>query len=311
MLYRFPDSAIVRCKACGLVFAQDSLTRMDLERHYQSEYYKGAMDSACYGCQFTSQFAKRLFPLRKFYLDKLGTYFPKKGRLLDIGCGMGLFLAFAQENGWDVLGIEPFEGFAKYSVNHLGVKIIVGSFEDLRIKEKFDVITLFHTLEHMFDPRMVLEKIYSLLNPGGVVLIEVPNMGSPFSRWKGKSWFAPKNHRFYFTREALGRYLKEVGLEILEESARQNERNSLLATLVLSAFGILGLREFFDPLLRKEVQALCGQKSEVGLVKPLSSGIYRVVLFLDFFLRPVELCVNRINLGENLFFVAKKPPTGL
>lgn len=113
---------------------------------------------------------------------KSATQLPLNGKLLDIGCGNGAFLrAFAEKHpGWELTGLELSDRNKIVVEAIAGVKRLhVGSLESLH--ERFDLIVLIHALEHIPDPIHYLSELVSLLNPGGMLLIEVPDLNSsPF-----------------------------------------------------------------------------------------------------------------------------------
>ncbi len=109
------------------------------------------------------------------------------GRLLDIGSGNGRLLYLAQQAGWDVMGLELSPSMAKFVHDELGVEVLVANFLDptpeLERAGTFDVVVLRHVLEHLPDPLLAMEKIGALLNPGGYLMLEMPNIEAMTKRW--------------------------------------------------------------------------------------------------------------------------------
>ncbi len=133
-----------------------------------------------------------LEPLR-LKLDYYGRHlsrdrFPRPGRLLDVGCGNGAFLARARAMGWAVLGCEP-DPKAAATCHAQGLDVIQGDLFSRDLDgQLFDVVTISHVLEHVVDPKALLKRIYELLQPGGVLWVALPNPGSLGLRIFGAAW---------------------------------------------------------------------------------------------------------------------------
>ena len=139
------------------------------------------------------------------------------GSLLEIGSHEGLFLKEAQKAGFEVLGIEPNIYAANYAKER-GLPSFIGSFEETfdKVKDKkFDVVALFHTLEHMPDYLGNLEKIKMLMKPGGYLIIEVPNSESYRSKKYGDDWvYVYEEHLHYFSPSGIKEILSSIGFTI-------------------------------------------------------------------------------------------------
>jgi len=129
----------------------------------------------------------------------------KKSSILDVGCGEGLFLKEIKGLVRNVTGLEPTEFYADYARKELKIDVRQGVIENTDFSEgSFDIITMFHVLEHFNDPDIALEKIYSWLRPGGSLVIEVPDITSPYARYKRLAWeLIIPEHRFHFTERSL------------------------------------------------------------------------------------------------------------
>ncbi len=143
----------------------------------------------------------------------------RRGRLLDIGCGNGNFLARAQTLGWDVAGIEPDHAAARVAHDRLGIEIIAPTLAEAALGDaSFDAITLAHVIEHLLDPLATLRECARILKPGGRLVVTTPNTESLGHRaWK-KSWVGldPPRHVVLFSRAALQRLTKQAGLQLVE-----------------------------------------------------------------------------------------------
>ena len=141
--------------------------------------------------------------------------------ILDFGSGKGLFLHFANLQGCNVKGIESSKPRADYARKYFGLDINSEYFTTGTVfKTKFDVLTIFHVLEHLQNPGELLRNlIKSNLKFGGLLIAEVPNFGSWQSKWAGNKWLhldVPR-HLSHFTDESLARVIKEPGFTIIKK----------------------------------------------------------------------------------------------
>ncbi|MCP9485254.1 MAG: class I SAM-dependent methyltransferase [Gaiellaceae bacterium MAG52_C11] len=137
-------------------------------------------------------------------------------RLLEIGCAGGFFLDAAREAGIDVQGVEPSRDGSSFARDELGLPVLTGSFEDAGVSGPFDAVCAFHVLEHVPDVRGFLAQARALLVPGGILALEVPNIGSARARRDGDRWFnlVPEFHCWHFSPTTLRRFVEEAGFEV-------------------------------------------------------------------------------------------------
>ncbi|MCI0697457.1 class I SAM-dependent methyltransferase [candidate division KSB1 bacterium] len=138
-------------------------------------------------------------------------------RLLDIGCGTGEFLATMKAAGWQVEGLERDERAAAWAREHHQIAISAGSVEQLSAStQQYDVITLWHVLEHLYDPGQALEIIARRLRENGVLLIAVPNIAGIDARIYKSNWVAldAPRHVNHFSLDTLARLGSKHGLTL-------------------------------------------------------------------------------------------------
>ena len=209
---------MVGCADCGSLYLDPRPDAESLPRAYQDYYthqaeHEDVPDSGAGGLLWSLihgylnwRFGMRRTPSNKLgalvfsiieplrlKLDYYGRHltrrrFPKPGRLLDVGCGNGAFLMRAREMGWDVTGCEP-DAKAVAACHAQGLDVIQGDvFSPALDGHRFDVVTISHVLEHVADPRALLNRAHMLLRPGGVLWVAVPNPGSLGLRFFGAAW---------------------------------------------------------------------------------------------------------------------------
>jgi len=138
---------------------------------------------------------------------------PNSGSILDLGCGTGEFLS-ALMPFYTVEGIEPEARAAQFAAQHFGMNVHAGTLKDIAVNSApFDLITLWHVLEHIPDPVEAVRKLQTLLKPGGKLLIALPNVGSLDARWYGADWVAldAPRHLWHFTPQTLKSLLEGNG----------------------------------------------------------------------------------------------------
>jgi SAM-dependent methyltransferase len=167
----------------------------------------------------------KLVPSRGTIVDREIRHLPATpgGRLLDVGCGSGAFVAQMAELGWRTQGIDP-DPAAVASAREAGLDVTRGTLADVDSDERaglFDAITLSHVIEHLHDPGGDLRRINRLLRPGGLLWIATPNLEALGLRRFGRDWLGldPPRHLVLFTRASLERLLRAARLEPLPPPA--------------------------------------------------------------------------------------------
>jgi len=203
---------LYNCTNCGLTFTANPPVESEIGRYYQSEDYVSHSGSPKGLWGRTYQLARNFAvgSKRRFVQSHTGL---KTGVILDYGCGVGFFLKEMQGSGWTVHGVEPAEGARKIAGDKLG-KVVVSpeSFAEANASE-LDVVTLWHVLEHLPNPKEILTRIAESMKPGGVLIIAVPNSNSWESKQFGPDWAAwdVPRHLMHYSPTRLEALLTEVG----------------------------------------------------------------------------------------------------
>jgi 2-polyprenyl-3-methyl-5-hydroxy-6-metoxy-1,4-benzoquinol methylase len=140
-----------------------------------------------------------------------------RGKLLDVGCGNGAFIAHMRGLGWDVLGIEPDAAAARQAREERDVRVLEGSVEGAGLpRGSFDAITLNHVIEHVPDPVETLGQCARLLKPSGKLVVTTPNFLSLAHKVFREAWLHldPPRHLYLFSPRAMHRALDLAGLNL-------------------------------------------------------------------------------------------------
>ena len=134
--------------------------------------------------------------------------------LLDVGCGSGALLGTLKQRGFRVTGVDFSPEAAKVAGQENGVRVVVGSLEEAAFSDQsFDIVTLFHVMEHVTNPREVLSEVFRILRPNGAVVLQVPNVDSwQFMLFKAK-WYGldiPR-HVIDYSKDAMLKLLNDSG----------------------------------------------------------------------------------------------------
>ena len=196
---------LVKCRRCGLQYVDPRL-RGDL---ILTSYTEG--EDATYVSQLAAR--ERTFTTALTDIERLAG---GRGRLLDIGTAAGAFVAAAVRRGWDAEGCEPNRWLGDWGSRHYGIRIRQGSvFDQDYAPGSFDVVTLWDVIEHTPDPRAVLERCRELLTPGGLLIVNYPDIGSWIARALGRRWlFLTSVHLWYFDRTTITRLVETGGFEV-------------------------------------------------------------------------------------------------
>lgn len=198
---------LVKCKHCGLQYLNPRL-KADVVLQGYSEGSDETFVSQVAGRERTFAAAlKRIEDLR-----------PTRGKLLDVGTAGGSFLAVARQAGWQVAGCEPNRWLCEWSRKHYGLEVVPGTLFDMHLADaSFDVVTLWDVLEHTADPKAVLEECRRVLKPGGLLLVNYPDIESRVARLMGRRWvFLLSVHLYYFTVPTLKKMLQSQNMEIVQ-----------------------------------------------------------------------------------------------
>jgi len=206
------EFSITKCDTCGFVFTNPVPDPSEIGKYYETEKYlshnsdKKGIISSIYS-KVREQNLKNKYSLVSNRIEK--------GKIMDIGCGTGELLSYFNKRGWETVGIEPSESAREYaSKTH---KLQVGGIDTLtKMKNAdFDVVSMWHVLEHVYDLHDRMQTIYNLLKPNGIGFIALPMIDSPDSIKFGKYWAGldVPRHLHHFSKNTFELLAKKNGFK--------------------------------------------------------------------------------------------------
>jgi len=202
----------VRCEACDLIFTNPQVLPNVLDDVYRNE---ASSTELWMKVLLNQNEAKWRHEYNQSILDSLERYTSNK-TLLDVGCGIGSFMDLAQNSGWEVEGLELSPTGRKHAREVLDLNVGGKTLEETAFAENsFGAISLLGVLEHTKNPLTVLSECRKIVQPGGVIVVVVPNAYSLLNmllREKAAT-FDGRNHLIYFSMETLSSCFRRAGLD--------------------------------------------------------------------------------------------------
>jgi 2-polyprenyl-3-methyl-5-hydroxy-6-metoxy-1,4-benzoquinol methylase len=203
------------CSDCGFKLTNPRPTRRDLPKYYESAAYISHTNTQ-------RGLINKIYHLIRLYAlyskIRLIKKFIQKGSILDIGSGSGEFLKEIQKKQFIGTGIEPNPSARVYAIEHYQLNII----DETEIKNlnqsKFNVITMWHVFEHVYDLDERIKQIQNLLNENGILVVAVPNAKSWDAKHYGKFWAAydlPR-HLYHFEQATLRKLFQKYGFKLVK-----------------------------------------------------------------------------------------------
>ena len=256
--YQITRFQVLRCRSCTQIYLYPLLSPEEIRAMFAQLYTSGEGSvpelKSYYAYCYDDEPSNPLVQLYESWLDEIEKHHAP-GRILDVGCGTGLFLAAAQRRGWQPFGIDDSEEATQYARDHFGLDVWVGDFKDFHAEDRrFDVITGWDILEHARKPIEVLEAMRSCLAPSGSVALSTPNQrnildlvaGSLYRLTGGRATgylekFYIEQHFLYYTPQTLTAALERAGFEVVKMAREGTD----LRRLSLSPFMRLTLQSLF------------------------------------------------------------------
>ena len=247
--YRTTDRVfdVIECENCHVAQTVPQPSEAEMGSFYPEIYYPTEPSTESYYTTFVE--------LPQMDKVRIIQRYRKDGKLLDVGCGVGHFVVTANRNGYEAEGLEYSETAANSGRTRWNLTITTGDFLSAQIPPaSFDIITLWQVFEHLRQPREVLQKINTLLRPGGLLVIAVPNIGSVQAKIFKSNWYhldVPR-HLFHYSPNSLSPLVASCGFEVKQidfNSPEHNYAGYLGSVMRLSPPG----ESFIHKLVRKTV----------------------------------------------------------
>ena len=209
------DFHICQCLSCGLLYTMPRPTKEKIGAYYKSEEYYSHQENK-------KGFIPRIYEaVKKVNLKtkyKLATKGMETGKMLDIGCGVGDYIHFAEEHGWKCMGVEPSEEAKTIAQKRIKGKIINSEELENIPDETFDVITMWHVLEHIDDLKWQLTQLQRLVKKDGRIVIAVPNYKSYDAQYYKELWAAydVPRHLNHFSKPTIVKIFNSSGLKLMK-----------------------------------------------------------------------------------------------
>lgn len=218
---------VVKCQECGFVYVNPIQSTkaliqegpvlgnrsIHLLESSNLDEIQGSWEQPIIEKYLKESYAKRLNAREA--LAHLNDFVPDRGAILDFGCFCGVFLSVAAQDGWDCYGLEPLVMPAIYARGHFDLRVTTDTLrENSYPADFFDAVTAFQVFEHLIYPEKEIEKIDRILKPGGILLIEVPNIDTIMVKLLGsKHRHYVQDHVSFFSHKTLDRLLRRIGFQ--------------------------------------------------------------------------------------------------
>ncbi len=207
--------SVAVCEECEVAWTDPMPHESEIPRFYPEEYH-GKMGKHRF--MPVMEFLIRL-SRRKRAKEVSSLNSELSGKILDIGCGRGWMISILKSRGWEVYGTELSMESSSFARESLTLNVLTKKVADCNFQSGyFDVVTLWHVLEHLPDPISGLREINRVLKDNGALVVEVPDFGGFQARLFGNKWFhldSPR-HLFHFTDKTLKRCLDDAGFKVIK-----------------------------------------------------------------------------------------------
>lgn len=208
------DFHICECLNCGLLYTMPRPGKEKIGDYYKSDEYFSHSENKKGFIPRVYETVKKVNLKHKYQMATQGL---AVGKILDIGCGVGDFLHTAELHGWSCTGVEPSEEAKSIAESRMKGKIIANADLESIPDGCFDLITMWHVLEHVDDLKWEVTQLQRLIKPDGVVVIALPNYKSYDAQYYKQLWagYDVPRHLSHFNRVTLTKIFKTSGLHLL------------------------------------------------------------------------------------------------
>ncbi len=206
---------IKECSECSLWLTSPRPEIDQLGSYYHSNDYISHSDTSVGFINKVYKIIRNYTLRRKLALVKK---YLQNGRILDVGCGAGYFLDVCRNAGFEVSGIEPDNSTRQSAIKKFELNIFPEEFLDKINDDHFDLISMWHVLEHVPEPEKRLLQLFRILKPGAALFVAVPNRISFDARHYGPYWagFDVPRHLWHFSPNEMKRIASKTGFSVQE-----------------------------------------------------------------------------------------------
>ena len=239
---------IVECSSCGLKFTNPRPSESVIGKYYQSEDYISHSNTSKGIINSLYKIARKFTISRKVNLIKAVSSDGKS--ILDYGCGTGEFLNGMKKAVWEAKGAEPNDQARKLAINNYGLNVVEPNAISGLPENSFDVITLWHVLEHVHQLNQTIGIFNKLLKQNGKLIIAVPNCDAADAEYYNEHWAAydVPRHLYHFNSDSMNRLMLNHQFQVVKE-----------LTMPLDAFYVSLLSEKY-------------KSSSLGIIKGIANG---------------------------------------
>lgn len=244
-LYTRNQWRIYKCANCGLGVLDPRPGKDELDKLYAQDYFQSHYNSPL--SLSSAQMKKRL--QQEDHRLRFIRRFKSGGKILDIGCGRGYFLLACRQAGYEVEGIDISDAAAAHVTAELKILVHVGQIDQVILPSgSFDVVTMWHSLEHTADPNLYLQSAGKWLKNNGLLVVDVPNYEGHDARMNWTDWphWDLPYHFYHFTK------------------------SSLLALLKKNGFAAVGQKDYLSEYVKEKLE----KKALPGFIARLIAGFY-------------------------------------
>jgi len=207
---------IMECNDCSLRFTSPIPAENEIGTYYESDDYISHTGKG-------NSIINQIYRIVQYFTlwskkKKVIKYSQRKsGSILDIGCGTGKFLKTMKQSGWKITGVEINETARRIAKNNT-CSVILSQADLFESKQKYDIITLWHSLEHLYDLKKYLNIISTSLNADGIIMVAVPNYQSFDAKYYKQDWAAydTPRHLYHFSFEAMVKLMKKINFKLIQ-----------------------------------------------------------------------------------------------
>lgn len=164
-----------RCQCCSLMYASPRFTAESLRRIYETPEFADLSSYENWSYDNWRQGRERSYHVEREKVALIARHLRAGVRILDVGCGTGLFVLLAGKSGYRCEGVEPSAMLAQVAREKLAVNVVNSPLDDLAPPYKYDGLVIWDVLEHLYDPLAVLKRCAQLTAAGGLIFAQAPH----------------------------------------------------------------------------------------------------------------------------------------